>query len=112
MKGLSERTWKIIRKMFPVGQQENIAELLIIECGNNLPGLEKSDEIQLERFRFAALKVSSGDVDELLKAIVLAQTDWRDLLVGESFAESVTEHSKKLFENSRMTDFCLISLRD
>jgi hypothetical protein len=33
-------------------------------------------------------------VDKLLGAISLAQLDWRDLLTGAGFAQSLTEHSK------------------
>ena len=94
MSGLSEKTWKIIRKLYPAGPHDAIAELMVVECGNNLPGLSKLNEIELERFRFAALKLSGGDVDKLLGAISLAQLDWRDLLTGAGFAQSLTEHSK------------------
>jgi len=94
MKGLSERTWKIVRVMFPVEQQESVAKLLLTECGNNLPYLNNSDEIELERIRFAALKSSRGNVDKLQRAIALAKSDWRDLLMSAGFAESVTEHSE------------------
>ena len=94
MSELSEKTWEIIRKMFPAGTQDTVAELMAAECGNNLPGLSKLNGLELERFRFAALKLSGGDVDKLLGAISLAQSDWRDLLAGAGFAESLTEHSK------------------
>ena len=38
------------------------------ECGNNLPFLEKIDKHGLERFRFAALKLGYGKLDELRSA--------------------------------------------
>jgi hypothetical protein len=47
--------------------------------------LEKLNEIELERFRFAALKLSAGSIDKLKEAIALAKADWRDLLVSAKF---------------------------
>src|SRR5580704_7032158 len=64
--------------------------LLSHQCGENLPFCEKSDEFQLERVRFAALKVSKGDLRELQKAVKLAHTDWRDLLMAAGFGHDVS----------------------
>lgn len=55
---------------------------------------EESDEVQLERVRFAALKLSKGDLRELKKAVKLAQTDWRDLLMAAGFGNDVNAHKK------------------
>jgi len=46
----------------------------------------------LERFRFAALKLSRGRMDKLADAVRLANKDWRDLLVAAGFADSVDAH--------------------
>ena len=66
------------------------------ECGNNLPFMKNKDEIALERLRFAAIKLSKGDLNKLLDAVVLAQTDWRDLLVAAGFAGDVRAHQSWL----------------
>jgi len=71
-----------------------VARLLFAECGNNLPFLENYDARQLERFQFAALKWSEGNLDRLFQAIDLAQKDWRDLLVAAEFAHDVSEHER------------------
>jgi hypothetical protein len=49
---------------------------------------------ELERFRFAALKYSNGDLSRLERAVKLAQEDWRDLLVGAGFADDVEAHKR------------------
>ncbi len=50
----------------------------------------------MERLRFAAIKLSKGELNTLLDAIVLAQTDWRDLLVAAGFANDVHAHQSWL----------------
>lgn len=52
---------------------------------SNLPSLEALDDIELERFRFTALRVSGGNLDQLKEAIELAKADWRDLLLQAKF---------------------------
>ena len=94
MAELSEATWEKIRALFPVEHHEEVATILENECGNNLPFLEKLDKYRLERFRFAALKLSRGSVEELRTAVRLAKTDWRDLLVAAGFADSLDAHTR------------------
>jgi hypothetical protein len=91
---LSPKTEQHIAAMFPADCRAEVAELLLQQCGNNLPLLNRLDEFQLERFRFAALKLSAGNMDRLKKAIELAKTDWRDLLVAAEFANDIKAHSK------------------
>jgi len=93
---LSDGTWERLKKLFSAENQNEAATLLIKECGNNLPFLENANEYQLERFRFAALKLSDGDINKLLDAVILAQRDGRDLLMRAGFANSVTAHEKWL----------------
>ncbi len=92
MTGLSNRTKTIIQKMFPSEQQDDVEQFIIEECGNNLPFLQNSDEIGLERIRFAVLTVSNGDLNKLLSCIQLAQADWRDMLMAAGFGYDTTAH--------------------
>ena len=62
---LSPETRRRLDLLFRPVDRADAAELLVKECGNNLPFLEKLDEYQLERFRFAALKISGGDLNKL-----------------------------------------------
>lgn len=49
---------------------------------------------EAERVRFAALKVSNGDLKKLAQAIELANQDYRDLLVEAGFANHHEEHQR------------------
>jgi hypothetical protein len=89
---LSPKTVEHIDSLFQPGCREEVVELLIHECGTNLPFLQKSDEFELERVRFSALKLSGGDLEKLREAIELAKTDWRDLLMSAGFGHDVNAH--------------------
>ncbi len=49
---------------------------------------------EFERFRFAALRLSNGDLRKLEQAVELAKRDWRDLLMAAGFGEDVTAHER------------------
>lgn len=91
---LTDDTWQRIRALFPPEQHEDVAALLANECGDNLPFCERWDEYQLERIRFAVLKLSGGNISEMRRAINVAKIDWRDVLVAADFANSVTAHKE------------------
>jgi hypothetical protein len=95
---LSAETEKRISLLFPRNEQPLVRTILCEECGNNLPFLENLDERKLERFQFAALKLSEGRLDKLDWAIALAKTDWRDLLMSAGFGEDVNAHKSWLPE--------------
>lgn len=91
---LSKQTWQLIRRLFVPKDQEEAARLLEQECGTNLPFLGDLGEIRLERFRYAALKLSGGQLGALRMAVRVAKQDWRDLLVAAEFANSLTAHKQ------------------
>ena len=91
---LSPETLRRLDLLFRPEDRTEAARLLFEECGNNLPFLEDRDEQGLERFQFAALKLSGGELDDLRKAIDLAKIDWRDLLVAAGFAHDPLEHQR------------------
>ena len=90
---LSPETIRRVDVLFPPENRERAKALLYEQCGNNLPFLEKLDMYRIERFRFAALKYSDGDLDMLERAVKLAQKDWRDLLMAVGFGD-VGAHRK------------------
>ena len=94
MSPVSQETERRIAALFPPSLRAEVSELLVIQCGNNLPFCESYDEFQLERIRFSALKLSAGNIDKLKEAIKLAKTDWRDLLVAAGFANDITAHKR------------------
>jgi hypothetical protein len=92
---LSEKTAERLRALFRnPGDARAAGQLLAADCGSNLPFCEQADSRSLERIRFAALKLSGGRLDELHRAIDMAKTDWRDLLVAAGFANDPTEHER------------------
>jgi hypothetical protein len=90
---VSAATRRRIDKLFDAGLRDEVAELLAVECGLNLLLIGAGD---VERVQIAALKQSGGDLDALIQAIELAQTDWRDLLVAAGFAVDVHAHERWL----------------
>jgi len=89
---LSPRTKAHLLALFDTSSVEAALELLERECADTLPIYGEPTPESLERIRFAALRVSEGRLELLLEAVVLAQTDWRDLLVAAGFADDVTAH--------------------
>lgn len=91
---LSPQTKSKIGILFNKEVRKEVEELLEIECGATIPFCEENSPEDMERIRFAALKVSGGNIDKLYEAIALAQKDWRDLLVSAEFADDIEAHTK------------------
>ena len=91
---LSELTAQRLAALFRDDDALLAARLLAEECGSNLPFCADLDARGLERIRFAALKVSGGQLDRLEKAVELAKLDWRDLLMSAGFGYDSTEHER------------------
>ena len=90
--GLSPRTKELIEILFRPQDVAEASQWLVDECGNNLPLCVKLDEYGMERIRFAALRLSQGNIRRLLRAIDKARMDWRDLLVAAEFGYYVHAH--------------------
>ena len=82
---LSPETEKRIDMMFPPDQRAEVRRMLLEEVGHNLWGLEKLNEYQMDRYRFAVLRLSKGDFEKLPSVIEITNRDWRDLLVWSGF---------------------------
>jgi hypothetical protein len=91
---LTPQAERYIDLLFPEEDRDTARNLLLEECGNNLPFLGKIDSIAMDRFRFAALKISGGDLSKLRGAIALAGSDWRDLLGAAGFANDIEAPAK------------------
>ena len=93
---LSPETMRRVSILFPPNQSDEAASILTKRCGSNLPSLEKLNEYELERFRYAVLKLSKGSLERLRHATELANLDWRDLLMAAGFGEDVDAHREWL----------------
>jgi len=91
---LSETTKERLEALFPKESWEEAKLVLEEECGDNVPFCEKNDKYQMERIRFAALKLSDGNIEKLCEAVSMAQVDWRDLLMAAGFGEDIEAHKK------------------
>ena len=89
---LSDATAKRVRVLFPGSDRLRVTKLLAEECAENLHLSHIGRAALVERIRFAVLKLSAGNIDELRRHVEVAKTDWRDVLVAAGFAESLTEH--------------------
>ena len=100
---LSPRTKRLVERIFSPKQIADITQLLETECGNNIPFCDQSDEYEMERIRFAVLKLSQGNIQKLLAAIDEARMDWRDLFMAADFGYDINAHelwAKDILEKS------------
>lgn len=89
---LSPETRRRLDALFAAEDRAAAEAMLVEECGNTLPFDEEQNEFQLERVRFAALKLSNGTVGGLREAVELAKIDSRDLLMAAGFGRDVRAH--------------------
>ena len=91
---LSDRTQQLIDAIFPDEVKEKAIHHIQYECAQNLPFMDEATPEDLERIRFAVIKISDRNIDELVRAISLASVDWRDVLVEADFANDIAVHEK------------------
>ena len=91
---LSQGTEEKIKKLFSPGLWSEVFTIIESECGDNLPFCENLDKHQLERIRFAVLKLSEGNLNNLKESVKFAQTDWKDMLVAAGFGDDVHAHKR------------------
>ena len=91
---LSPRTRQLVERIFSPMQAEEVVQWLEDECGNSIPSCQSHDEYQMERIRFAVLKLSYGNINKLLRAIDEARMDWRDLFMAADFGYDANAHDQ------------------
>src|SRR5690349_1386993 len=92
---LSPATTARLHRLFRPEHVAEAARLLSEHCAASLPLVPTPvTPASLERLRFAAIRVSGGDLDRLREAIHVAQVDWRDLLVAADFADDTRAHER------------------
>ena len=99
---LSHKVDELVDRLFSSSDCKEVRQLLETECAENIPFCENSDKFDMERIRISVLKLSDGKMDKLIEAIVLAQTDWRDLFMGAGFGEDIYAHEKWFLENKKI----------
>jgi hypothetical protein len=91
---LSRTTEDLLQRLYSADDIDDARQLLEEDCAENLPLIHRPDPEGLERIRFAALRASEGDLEKLLEMVLLAQVDWRDLLVMAGFGDSTQAHAE------------------
>jgi len=84
---LSGEILEKIRSVFPSEQIEEVARILITQCGQNLPFMEKADQFNqnLRRVRLSVLGLCKGDMHKLRELVEDAKRDWRDVIVAGGY---------------------------
>lgn len=92
---LSQRTETLLARVFTDEDARAVARTLLTEkCGEEIPGCKNARAEDLERIRFAVLKLSGGDFHKLNDAVELANLDWRDLFMAAGFGHEVQAHER------------------
>ena len=82
---LSHATLQRLQHVFSDQDLREARELLERDCAENIAGVPRMCD--LDRIRFAMIKLSRGTIAGLVDAMVLAQTDFRDALMAADFGE-------------------------
>jgi len=91
---LSARTEKLLELIFPDYSMRNfVRDILVNECGDNIPFCEDHTPEDMDRIRFSVLKLSAGDLNKLGQAVDLAKLDWRDLFMAAGFGYDTNAHN-------------------
>jgi hypothetical protein len=64
-------------------------DLLIKECGRNLPLKTNATPQSLEQIRLAVVKLANGNLEELHRHVQTAKSDWRDVIVPAESPEAL-----------------------
>lgn len=93
-----------IQQTFSPQDRDVAKELLINECGRNLPFKAEATPQSLEQIRLAVVKLANGNLDDLRRQVQTAKSDWRDVIMAAESPElmriGVVEYDR-LDEQSR-----------
>ena len=81
--------------------RREIVVLLETEIGQNIPFCEEASPEDMERIRFAVIRLIAEDNMCQSAVIQLARTDWRDLLMAAEFAYNPGAHIAWYFDFTR-----------
>lgn len=92
MSELSQDTKNLVHALFKTREAIEVCDLLERECGTEALSCEGWSPTQMERMRFAVLRLAKDGTMTLESAIDLAKTDWRDLLMAAQFGNDLDAH--------------------
>ncbi|GAA6136255.1 hypothetical protein NBRC116583_00020 [Arenicella sp. 4NH20-0111] len=91
---LTNTTLSAVETLFLAEECDEVKELLLADCSNNVPGCSRWEQEHLERLWLSVLKLSAGNLEKLYSSISLAQTDYRDLFMSAGFGHDALAHKK------------------
>ncbi len=94
MSELSPNTEYLVHTLYKSREAKEIGDILEIECGTESLGCDDWTPVEMERIRFAVLKLATESDSGLDNALKLVTTDWRDLLMVAGFGEDLKAHEK------------------
>lgn len=94
MSALSPRTDQAIELLFEPDARTRVRKILEKECGTEALGCSGKTPEEMERIRFAVLKLGMKNATDFDDAVSLAKADWRDLLIAAGFGEDLEAHKK------------------
>ena len=100
MSELSQRTRDIVHALYSSREALEICDTLENECGTEALSCDGWSPAQMDRIRFAVIKLAKENAMSLDSAIELAQKDWRDLLMEAGFGGELHAHEKWAAENA------------
>lgn len=86
---ITVRTRRVLHAIFTTVMWERVEKALMTDCG---PAQVHARDEAMERIWLAALKLSRGNIVAFEDAVLLAQIDWRDLLMGAGFGNESEAH--------------------
>ena len=92
MSELSQDTKNLVHALFKSREALEVCGMLENECGTEALSCGGWTPAQLERIRFAVLRLVKDKTMSLESAINLAKTDWRDLLMAAGFGNDPNAH--------------------
>lgn len=84
----TRRVRRVISALFPPGSWDRVARVLATECTPAKLHSVGLLEPEVERIRLAVLRISEGQDRNLDRGVRMAQTDYRDALMGAGFGDS------------------------
>lgn len=94
MSALSPRTDQIIEHLAKPDARAKMRERLETECGTEALSCAGWTPEEMERIRFAILKLGVKNDADFESAILLAKTDLRDLFMAAGFSDDLEAHNK------------------
>jgi hypothetical protein len=93
-----------VDQTFAPQDRREVMDLLIDECGRNLPLKADATSQSLDQIRLAVIKLANGNLDDLRRHIRTAKSDWRDVIGAAETPEAMSfglAELEKLDEKSR-----------